>query len=215
MSSQESCGSENGLLGSRPRRGDVQYQGNGGGGGGGYQQYSSQDSLPDSPYSSQSLDSHAGQTTGNGGQTFFMVMMGISFFFGQLNAIVEAIFSQTTGHRFISLQCVCSLSLFLGLYYVIINTWMSTFTSSKVILMIFSQTPGGRCRTWTRCEEAEWEVISRLLLTLPMGSVRLVIVFVFIFVFVVKFQCIFLKHYFRDRSVDHVLHHGIKSRSIV
>ena len=35
----------------------VQYQG-------GYQQYSSQDSLPDSPYSSQSLDSHAGQTTG-------------------------------------------------------------------------------------------------------------------------------------------------------
>jgi len=61
--SEESCGSENGLLGSRPRRGDVQYQGNGGGGGGGYQQYSSQDSLPDSPYSSQSLDSHAGQTT--------------------------------------------------------------------------------------------------------------------------------------------------------
>ena len=36
----------------------VHYQG------GGYQQYSSQDSLPDSPYSSQSLDSHAGQTTG-------------------------------------------------------------------------------------------------------------------------------------------------------
>ena len=36
----------------------VQYQG-------GYQQYSSQDSLPDSPYSSQSLDSHAGQTTGS------------------------------------------------------------------------------------------------------------------------------------------------------
>ena len=36
----------------------VQYQG-------GYQQYSSQDSLPDSPYSSQSLDSHAGQTTGD------------------------------------------------------------------------------------------------------------------------------------------------------
>ena len=147
MSSQESCGSENGLLGSRPRRGDVQYQGNGGGGGGGYQQYSSQDSLPDSPYSSQSLDSHAGQTTGSDDQTFFMVMMGISFFFGQLNAIVEAIFSQTTGHRFISLQCVCSLSLFLGLYYVIINTWMSIFTSSKVFLMIFSQTPGGRCRT--------------------------------------------------------------------
>jgi len=54
--SEESCGSENGLLGSRPRRGEVQYQG-------GYQQYSSQDSLPDSPYSSQSLDSHAGQTT--------------------------------------------------------------------------------------------------------------------------------------------------------
>ena len=141
MSSQESCGSENGLLGSRPRRGDVQYQGNGGGGGG-YQQYSSQDSLPDSPYSSQSLDSHAGQTTGSDDQTFFMVMMGISFFFGQLNAIVEAMFSQTTGHRFISLQCVCSLSLFLGLYYVIINTWMSTITSSKVILKndIFSDT---------------------------------------------------------------------------
>ena len=39
----------------------VQYQG-------GYQQYSSQDSLPDSPYSSQSLDSHAGQTTGSGNQ---------------------------------------------------------------------------------------------------------------------------------------------------
>ena len=116
MSFQESCGSENGLLGSRPRRGDVQYQGNGGGGGGGgYQQYSSQDSLPDSPYSSQSLDSHAGQTTGSDDQTFFMVMMGISFFFGQLNAIVEAIFSQTTSHRFISLQYVCSLSLFLGL----------------------------------------------------------------------------------------------------
>jgi len=54
--SEESCGSENGVLGSRPRRGEVQYQG-------GYQQYSSQDSLPDSPYSSQSLDSHAGQTT--------------------------------------------------------------------------------------------------------------------------------------------------------
>ena len=36
----------------------VQYQG-------GYQQYSSQDSLPDYPYSSQSLDSHAGQTTGS------------------------------------------------------------------------------------------------------------------------------------------------------
>ena len=68
---QESCGSENGLLGSRPRRGDVQYQGNGGGGGG-YQQYSSQDSLPDSPYSSQSLDSHAGQTTGSDDQTFFI-----------------------------------------------------------------------------------------------------------------------------------------------
>ena len=110
MSSQESCGSENGLLGSRPRRGDVQYQGNGGGGGG-YQQYSSQDSLPDSPYSSQSLDSHAGQTTGSDDQTFFMVMMGISFFFGQLNAIVEAIFSQTTGRRFISL-CLFFVTIF-------------------------------------------------------------------------------------------------------
>ena len=50
----------------------VQYQG-------GYQQYSSQDSLPDSPYSSQSLDSHAGQTTGSDDHTFFMV---ISFVFG-------------------------------------------------------------------------------------------------------------------------------------
>jgi len=52
--SEESCGSENGILGSRPRRGEVQYQG---------YQYSSQDSLPDSPYSSQSLDSHTGQAT--------------------------------------------------------------------------------------------------------------------------------------------------------
>ena len=44
-----------------PRRGEVQY---GYGGRDGYQgngQYSSQDSLPDSPYSSQSLDSHASQ----------------------------------------------------------------------------------------------------------------------------------------------------------
>ena len=32
---------------------------------GGYQQYSSQDSLPDSPYSSQSLDSQATQGTGS------------------------------------------------------------------------------------------------------------------------------------------------------
>ena len=31
---------------------------------GGYQQYSSQDSLPDSPYSSQSLDSQSTQGTG-------------------------------------------------------------------------------------------------------------------------------------------------------
>ena len=31
---------------------------------GGYQQYSSQDSLPDSPYSSQSLDSQSAQGTG-------------------------------------------------------------------------------------------------------------------------------------------------------
>jgi len=53
--SEESCGSENGIIGSRPRRGEVQYQG--------YQQYSSQDSLPDSPYSSQSLDSHGGAAT--------------------------------------------------------------------------------------------------------------------------------------------------------
>ena len=112
-----------------------------------------------------------------------LAMMGISFVFGQLNAIVEALFSQTTGHRFISLHCVCSLSLFLGLcsYYVIINSWMSTFTSSKVILMIFSQTPGGRCRTWTRCEEADWEVIRRLLQTLPMGSVRLAILYLYLY----------------------------------
>jgi len=59
--SEESCGSESGALRNGPRRGEVQYgygsregyQGNG--------QYSSQDSLPDSPYSSQSLDSHASQ----------------------------------------------------------------------------------------------------------------------------------------------------------
>ena len=31
---------------------------------GGYQQYSSQDSLPDSPYSSQSIDSQSTQGTG-------------------------------------------------------------------------------------------------------------------------------------------------------
>ena len=142
MSFQESCGSENGLLGSRPRRGDVQYQGNGGGGGG-YQQYSSQDSLPDSPYSSQSLDSHAGQTTG---RHSLLVMMGISFVFAT-NATVRALFSRTTGHRFISLQCVCSLSLFLASVVFIINTWMSRFTSSEVFLMRFSQTPGGRCQT--------------------------------------------------------------------
>ena len=123
MSSQESCGSENGLLGSRPRRGDVQYQGNGGGGGGGYQQYSSQDSLPDSPYSSQSLDSHAGQTTG---RHSLLVMMGISIVFGQLNAFVGALFSQTTGHLFISPQCVCSLSLSLASLVFIIYTWMSS-----------------------------------------------------------------------------------------
>jgi len=59
--SEESCGSESGVVRNGPRRGEVQYgygsregyQGNG--------QYSSQDSLPDSPYSSQSLDSHASQ----------------------------------------------------------------------------------------------------------------------------------------------------------
>ena len=131
-----------------------------------------------------------------------LVMMGISFVFGQLNAIVEALFSQTSSHRFISLQCVCSLSLFLASVVFIINAWMSTFTSSKVILIIFSQTPGGRCRTWTRCEEAEWEVIRRLLLTLPMGSVRLVIVFVF--VFVVRFSCIFSQTLFsRPLSWSH------------
>jgi len=46
--SEESCGSESGLR--NPRRGEVQQR---------LQVYSSQDSLPDSPYSSQSLDSHA------------------------------------------------------------------------------------------------------------------------------------------------------------
>jgi len=59
--SEESCGSESGALRNGPRRGDVQY---GYGSREGYQangQYSSQDSLPDSPYSSQSLDSHASQ----------------------------------------------------------------------------------------------------------------------------------------------------------
>ena len=58
---QESCGSESGAMRNGPRRGEVQY---GYGGRDGYQgngQYSSQDSLPDSPYSSQSLDSHASQ----------------------------------------------------------------------------------------------------------------------------------------------------------
>jgi len=59
--SEESCGSESGAMRNGPRRGEVQY---GYGGRDGYQgngQYSSQDSLPDSPYSSQSLDSHASQ----------------------------------------------------------------------------------------------------------------------------------------------------------
>jgi hypothetical protein len=59
--SEESCGSESGAMRNGPRRGEVQY---GYGGREGYQgngQYSSQDSLPDSPYSSQSLDSHASQ----------------------------------------------------------------------------------------------------------------------------------------------------------
>jgi len=49
--SEESCGSESGVLRSGPRRGEVQGRPG--------QVYSSQDSLPDSPYSSQSLDSHA------------------------------------------------------------------------------------------------------------------------------------------------------------
>ena len=49
--SEESCGSESGLVRpGGPRRGEVQPRLGG---------YSSQDSLPDSPYSSQSLDSHA------------------------------------------------------------------------------------------------------------------------------------------------------------
>jgi len=46
--SEESCGSESGIR--NPRRGEIQQR---------LQVYSSQDSLPDSPYSSQSLDSHA------------------------------------------------------------------------------------------------------------------------------------------------------------
>jgi len=49
--SEESCGSESGDR--RPRRGDINHPR--------LQVYSSQDSLPDSPYSSQSLDSHASQ----------------------------------------------------------------------------------------------------------------------------------------------------------
>lgn len=51
--SEESCGSESGVVRQTgPRRGEVQPRLGG---------YSSQDSLPDSPYSSQSLDSHASQ----------------------------------------------------------------------------------------------------------------------------------------------------------
>lgn len=46
---QESCGSESGSRGQGPIRGQEARLG----------VYSSQDSLPDSPYSSQSLDSHA------------------------------------------------------------------------------------------------------------------------------------------------------------
>lgn len=54
--SEESCGSD-GVARGGPRRGDTRY------GPCGYSntQYSSQDSLPDSPYSSQSLDSHTSQ----------------------------------------------------------------------------------------------------------------------------------------------------------
>merc|ERR1719232_2122116 len=47
--SEESCGSESGMVRNGPRRGDTHHR---------LQVYSSQDSLPDSPYSSQSLDSH-------------------------------------------------------------------------------------------------------------------------------------------------------------
>ena len=50
---QESCGSESGVVrAGGPRRGETQPR---------CGVYSSQDSLPDSPYSSQSLDSHASQ----------------------------------------------------------------------------------------------------------------------------------------------------------
>ena len=41
------------------------HRNSGGGVGGGYAQYSSQDSLPDSPYSSQSLDSQPATGQGN------------------------------------------------------------------------------------------------------------------------------------------------------
>lgn len=51
--SEESCGSDGGVARGCPRRGETQYNNHG--------QYSSQDSLPDSPYSSQSLDSHPSQ----------------------------------------------------------------------------------------------------------------------------------------------------------
>ena len=58
---QESCGSESGVVRQTgPRRGEVGPRLGG---------YSSQDSLPDSPYSSQSLDSHASQGGPGAGQS--------------------------------------------------------------------------------------------------------------------------------------------------
>ena len=48
------------------------HRNSGGGVGGGYAQYSSQDSLPDSPYSSQSLDSQP--ATGQGNDFLFSLL---------------------------------------------------------------------------------------------------------------------------------------------
>ena len=49
------------------------HRNSGGGVGGGYAQYSSQDSLPDSPYSSQSLDSQP--ATGQGNDIFLAYLV--------------------------------------------------------------------------------------------------------------------------------------------
>ena len=63
---QESCGSESGVVRPGPRRGETQPR---------CGVYSSQDSLPDSPYSSQSLDSHASQ--GGPGQSLSTLLLKV------------------------------------------------------------------------------------------------------------------------------------------